>query len=265
MSRRVLFVSGGGSGIGRAVARRFAAAGWHIALADIDPAGMAETGALLPPGQWSAHALDVRDAAQWDAALAKAAAAAAAAGAGGRIDVVANNAGIPLGGALVAATPGEIEQVVAVNLTGALLGARAAHRWLAAAGPGACLLNTASAAAIHGAPNTATYAATKAGVRALTEALDAEWARDGIAVRSLMPGFVETPLLAHPPQGAVPGTIRDVVLRAGLEILPVEAVAEAAWRAVHGRRLHTTVGPTARRLAFAARWMPGLLRQRMRR
>jgi NAD(P)-dependent dehydrogenase (short-subunit alcohol dehydrogenase family) len=88
-----LFVTGGASGIGRAIAQRFAQAGWFVALADVDVPGMAQTGALLPVGRWSAHGLDVRDAAAWDSALA----AAAQAG-GGAIQVVANNAGVPLGG-----------------------------------------------------------------------------------------------------------------------------------------------------------------------
>ena len=59
--------------------------------------------------------------------------------------------------------------------------------------------------------------------------------------------------------------IRARVTRAGLEITPVEEVAEAAWRAVHGDRVHTLIGKTARRLAFASRWTPGRLRQEVRR
>ena len=51
---------------------------------------------------------------------------------------------------------------------------------------------------------------------------------------------------------------------AGLEITPVSEVAEAAWKAVHGSDLHTRVGKTAHRLAFASRWMPGRLRKMTR-
>jgi NAD(P)-dependent dehydrogenase (short-subunit alcohol dehydrogenase family) len=259
-----IFITGGASGIGRAMAQRFGAEGWFVALADIDAAGMAQTGALLPAGRWSAHGLDVRDAAGWDAALA-----AAAQAAGGALHVVANNAGVPLGGKLADCSVAEIERVMAVNLTGATLGARAAYPWLKAAaakgGAPVCLLNTASAAALYGTPGTSVYAATKAGLRALTEALDAEWARDGIAVRSLMPGFIATPLIEQAPNAATAGTIRDVVQRQKLDIGRPEDVAQAAWQAVHGTRLHTLVGPTARRLAFAARWLPGALRLRLRR
>lgn len=256
--RKAIFISGGGSGIGRAVARLFAARGWFVGLGDIDTAGMADTLAPLGEGAGLALHLDVRDRAQWDDALATFAAAA-----GGRIDVVFNNAGVPLGGPLTMARPDEIERTLDVNLKGAIYGAQAAHRWLRASAPGSCLLNTASAAGIYGAAGTAVYGATKFGVRALTEALDGEWAGEGIRVRSLMPGYIDTPLLAQAPNRASRTDIRTQVTAAGLEITPVAVVAQAAWDAVHGQRLHTLVGPTARRMAFWARWAPGLLRRRL--
>src|ERR1700712_723986 len=90
--RKAIFITGGGSGIGRAVARHFAAQGWFVGLADIDAAGLRETAALLPGGQSSSHRLDVRDRAAWDEVLAEFAALA------GRIDVVFHNAGVAHGG-----------------------------------------------------------------------------------------------------------------------------------------------------------------------
>ena len=58
---KTIFITGGGSGIGRAVAQRFARDGWFVGLADVNEAGMAETAALLPQGASSCHKLDVRD------------------------------------------------------------------------------------------------------------------------------------------------------------------------------------------------------------
>lgn len=254
-----IFITGGASGIGRAVAQKFGAAGWFVGIADIDEAGMRETAALLPAGQSAIHKLDVRDRAAWDTALADFATAA-----GGRIDVVFNNAGIPLGGALVDNGADEIERCLDINLKGVLFGAQAAHPYLKASAPGSCLLNTASAAGIYGTPGASVYCATKFGVRAVTESLDAEWAEDGIKVADLMPGFIDTPLLAHAPNRATNGAIRERVTEAGLEITPVVNVAEAAWNAVHGTALHNRVGKTAHRLAFASRWMPGRLRKMTR-
>lgn len=259
MSRKTIFITGGASGIGRAVAQRFAQGGWFVGIADIDEAGMAETAALLPPGQSACYRLDVRDRAAWDRAMSDCAKAS-----GGKIDVVFNNAGIPIGGAIVDLLPEEIERTLDINLKGVIFGAQAAHPWLKASAPGSCLLNTASAAGIYGSPGASVYSATKFGVRAITESLDGEWAADGIKVRDLMPGFIETPLLDHAPNRASNEDIRTRVRGAGLEITPVNEVADAAWAAVHGEKLHTLVGKTARRVAFASRWMPGALRRQMR-
>ena len=255
---KTIFISGGGSGIGRAVARKFADEGWFVGLGDISEDGMAGTRALLPAGRCFSVQLDVRDRGQWDDALA-----AFAEEAGG-IDVLFNNAGIPIGGALVDCSPEEIERTLDINLKGVLFGAQAAWPWLKARAPGSCLLNTASAAGIFGVPGASVYCATKFGVRALTEALDGEWAADGIAVRDLMPGFIETPLLDIAPNRKSNDAIRNRVIDAGLEITPVAVVAEAAWAAVHGERLHTLVGKTAKSANFAARWLPGLVRKRNR-
>ena len=258
MRQKTIFITGGGSGIGRAVAERFGREGWFVGLADINEAGMAGTAALIPAGFSSRHVLDVRDRPAWDAALA-----ACAEASGGKIDVVFNNAGIPLGGRIVDCTAEEVERTLDINLKGVIFGAQAAYPWLKASAPGSCLLNTASAAGIYGVPGGSIYSATKFGVRSITESLDAEWRDDGILVRDLMPGFIETPLLNEAPNRASNEDIRARVTSAGLEISPVSDVADAAWAAVHGKKLHTLVGKTARSLAFAARWMPGALRKRV--
>ena len=258
-TRKAIFITGGGSGIGQAIAEYFAGRGWFVGLGDIDAAGMNITQERIGTGTSYAHKFDVRDRAAWNEALG-----AFAKASGGRIDVVANNAGIPLGGSLDTNTTQEIERCLDINLKGVLFGAQASLPYLKQTAPGSCLLNTASAAGIYGTGGASVYSATKFGVRGITEALDAEWAEFGIKVRDLMPGFIDTPLLDHSPNQGSNEAIRRRVQEAGLEITPPLAVAQAAWDAVHGEKLHTLVGKTAKRLAFGARWMPGKVRQQAR-
>ncbi|WP_432423413.1 SDR family oxidoreductase [Sphingomonas lycopersici] len=255
---QAIFITGGASGIGRAVAGYFAARGWRVGLADVDATGLKATAATLPADRTATYLLDVRDQDAWESALA-----AFAALSGGRLDVMFNNAGIGQGGAFGELDRAAIDRVIDINFRGVAYGARAAYPYLKAT-PGSCLLNTASASAIYGSAGLALYSATKFAVRGLTEALDGEWAADGIKVRDLMPGFVDTAILDTGISGTN-RTARDAVVDAGLEFTPVETVAQAAWDAVHGEGLHAVIGKTARRLSFAARWMPGRLRKMMRR
>ena len=256
MAAKAIFITGGASGIGRAVAEYFAAKGWRIGLADIDVSGLAATQALLPDGMATTHVMDVRDRAQWVEALT-----AFTAASGGRLDVLFNNAGIAVGGPFAQTSAETLERCVAINFTGVVNGAHCGYPFLRAT-PGSCLLNTASAAGIYGAPDAAIYAGTKFAVRGLSESLDAEWARDGIRVRTIMPGFIDTPLLAGTVEGSN-ASVRQSVVDAGLEFTPLPAVAERAWAAVHGDKVHMLVGKTAHRMAFFARWFPGLIRRNM--
>lgn len=257
-NRKAIFITGGGSGIGRATAVLFAERGWRVGLADVNATGLAETAAMLPAGIASIHVMDVRDRGAWVTCLD-----AFTAPSGGRLDVLFNNAGIAAGGPLAEASFEDLDRTVAINFMGVLNGARIGYAYLART-PGSCLLNTASASAIYGAAGLAPYSATKFAVRALTEALDGEWYGAGVKVRDIVPGFIDTPLLRAAPVGSN-RSIRETVTAAGLELTSAEDVAEAAWTAVHGDKVHTYVGKTAHRMAFAARWMPGKLRKMMRR
>ena len=255
---KTIFITGGGSGIGRATAQLFAERGWRVGLADVNEAGLAETVALIGEDRAQSYVMDVRDRDAWAANLD-----AFTKRDEGRLGVLHNNAGIGTGGPLAESDFDELDRTVAINLMGVINGARIGYAYLART-PGSCLLNTASASAIYGSSGLATYSATKFGVRALTEALDGEWSGVGVKVRDIIPGFIETPLLDRIP-GNTNRTIRETVLDAGMELTSAATVAQAAWDAVHGTKVHTYVGKTAHRLAFAARWMPGIIRKRMQR
>lgn len=257
MDAKTIFITGGASGIGRAVAHYFGARGWFVGLADVNEAGMDETAAGIPGGMSATYRLDVTDREQWKDAITDFSEKT-----GGRMDVLFNNAGIGIGGPIQEMSDHDIDRTIAINFTGVVNGIRAAFELLRDT-PDSCILNTSSAAGIYGASGLVVYSGTKFAVRALTEGLEGELAPYDIRSRALMPSFIDTPLLDGPVTGRNSST-RDVVQEAGLEITPVSEVAEAAWEAVNGKRIHTTVGKTAKRLAFAARWMPGRLRRSAR-
>ncbi|MCP3732328.1 SDR family oxidoreductase [Sphingomonas sp. MG17] len=250
---QAIFITGGGSGIGRATAVLFAARGWRVGLADVNEAGMAETAALLGDAPVTTHRLDVRDRAAWDTALADFAKAS-----GGRIDAIFNNAGIGVGGDFAATSVDDLQRCVDVNLMGVVWGAHAGYRYLKESR--GCLVNTASAAGIYGTGGVGIYSATKFAVRGLTEALDGEWHGQGIRVRALLPSFIDTAILDNTGTGSNQ-TMRERVRRAGLEFTPVEIAAQTVWDAVHGDGLHYLVGKTARRMWFGSRFLRGSMRK----
>lgn len=251
-ARKAIFITGGGSGIGRAVAQHFAAQGWLVGIADVNRQGIDETAALLPEGQSTRHVMDVRDRDQWSAALSDFAKAS-----GGRLDVLFNNAGVGHGGHFPDVTLEDADRVIAINFVGVVNGIYAALPLLKET-PGSAILNTGSASGYYGIAGLAVYSATKHAVRALTEALDIEFTRYGIKVRDLMPGFIDTPLLQQVGSDSNE-PIRDKLEAGGVEISPVQAVAEAAWDAVHGDRIHTPVGKGAKRMALIARLFPSMI------
>jgi NAD(P)-dependent dehydrogenase (short-subunit alcohol dehydrogenase family) len=175
--RRAL-VTGAGSGIGAAVARRLAAGGASVVLADVRPDGVEALARELGGGA-EPLVLDVRD----EAAVAPAVAS---------LDVLANVAGI---GSTQNApdTPLEVwEDVFAVNARGTFLTCKHAIPGMIARGGGA-IVNVASVAALVGLKNRAAYCASKGAVVAFTRALAVDHVGDGIRVNAVCPGTVDSP------------------------------------------------------------------------
>jgi NAD(P)-dependent dehydrogenase (short-subunit alcohol dehydrogenase family) len=252
--RKSIFITGGASGLGREVGRYFAGKGWFVGIADVNEAGMAETAAMIPNGQSSIHRLDVTDRAQWKQAVADFALAS-----GGRMDVLFNNAGIGSGGPIEEMEDADIDLMLAVNLTGVISGTRACFDLLKAT-PDSCVLYTSSAAGIYGIADLSVYSATKFAVRGLAESHDIEFRKHGIKARSLMPGFIDTNIIANVAEGSNM-TGKELLESGGILVSPVSIIGPAAWEAVHGNKVHTPVNKMAKQLAFAARWMPGKLRK----
>jgi len=257
--QKSIFVTGAGSGIGRATAQLFAERGWFVGLFDVNRDGLDETAALLPEGQRISMTFDVRDRAGWARAVE-----AFGQATGRRMHVLFNNAGVGLGGWIEEMPDDDIDLVLDVNLKGVVNGVIAALPLLRET-PGARIVNTASVAGVFGAPKLAVYCATKFGVRGLTEALDVEFSRYGIRVASLMPWFVDTAILDGPAGPESNRRLRDQLKETNTPIYPVRMAAERAWDAAHGREIHYMVGKEAERARFAARFFPSMMRNRIRR
>ena len=176
-------VTGGASGIGRAIARRFGAAGALVVVADLDDAGAKSVAADIGPDARSIRC-DVTDESQVNAA------AQLAVQEFGKLDVMVNNAGICVLGPLVGLSAEDFERMIAVNLKGTLYGIKAAASRMP---NGGAIITTASTAGLNGAPLLGGYGATKAGIINLTKTAAAELRPAGIRVNCVCPAFTETP------------------------------------------------------------------------
>ena len=187
---RTAVVTGGGRGLGKAIARRLAQAGANVLIGDIEPelaTGAAQDLNSLSGGKLLGVAMDVTD-----SASIKAAADLACEQLGG-LDIWVNNAGIFPSVRLPAIDDALWDQVLAVNLRGTLAGAREAAARMTAAGHGGVIVNIVSTAGFKGvAPGLAAYVASKHGVRGLTKQLGLELAPQGIRVLGVAPTYCVT-------------------------------------------------------------------------
>jgi NAD(P)-dependent dehydrogenase (short-subunit alcohol dehydrogenase family) len=189
--QKSVLVTGGGSGIGRAAAQRFAAAGASVLVVDLDTAGARSVAEEIRSagGRVDHVQADVSDENQVEAAVAR------AVDQFGGLDCAFNNAGVSLPRRDFAdLTTADWRRLIDVNLTSVFFCMRAELRYMAGRGHGA-IVNTASTGGLRPPPRIAPYAAAKHGVVGLTKSAAGEYIGTRIRINALCPGGTDTPLL----------------------------------------------------------------------
>ncbi len=203
---KVAFVTGAGSGIGRATAIAFAAAGASVAIVDIAETGLAETATLISAAGGKSVSLraDVTKSAEIKAALDQTIAAF------GRLDAAFNNAGIEQPGAsIVDLTEEMLDRVLDVNLKSVFLCMKHQIPLMLANGGGA-IVNTSSGAGVIAIRNQSGYCASKFGVTVASKVAALEFADQNIRVNALCPGIIDTPMIARYTGGTEEGRARII-------------------------------------------------------
>jgi NAD(P)-dependent dehydrogenase (short-subunit alcohol dehydrogenase family) len=227
LAGRVAVVTGGGSGLGAAMAKGLAQAGASLVIVDIDGDGAARTVATIAEQGGTAVAMgcDVTDKAAVDALAERVVAEL------GSADVLVNSAGTAFRSAAEEFPEERFDAIVALNLKGTYLSCQAFGRAMLAQGRGS-IINVASIGSFVAYPYASAYLATKGGVVQLTRALALEWGERGVRVNGIAPGLCDSPLTrARAKQSSVTSDfIQARMLRGGL-ILPRELVGAAIFLA----------------------------------
>lgn len=189
LDRQVAIVTGGGTGIGLAIARGLGLLGARVVIASRSAAHLEAGAHVLQEAGVEALAVtvDVRDPAQVDDLVARAVARF------GRVDILVNNAA---GNFICRAedlSPNGWNAVIAIVLNGSFYCSRAVGRHLISRGQGGSIVSILANYAWTGSPGTIHSASAKAGVMAMTQTLAAEWGRHGIRVNAVAPGPIESP------------------------------------------------------------------------
>lgn len=262
-----IFITGAGSGMGRAGAALFHANGWRVGAVDRNDEGLATLAGELADDRLWTRGVDVTYKAALDGALAD----FCAGNPGGGLDMMWNNAGIGESGWFEDVPYEAALRVVDVNYKAVLTGAYGALAYLKK-NPGSLMFSTSSSSATYGMPRLAVYSSTKHAVKGLTEALSVEWQRHGVRVADVLPGLIDTAILTtttnHSDDGGAPMTVEELRAvapkRGMLRLLPATSVAEAAWQAYHHpSRLHWYVPKSIRLIDLLKALSPEFVRGRI--
>ena len=258
LSGKVGVVTGAGSGIGRATALALAERGANLAICDVDDIGLAETADRIKALGREVFSQTV-DVAQADAMQAFSQATRSALG---RVDIVANNAGIGLAGLFVDVPLEAWTKILGINISGVIHGCHAFLPGMIEADAGGHIVNIASMAGYCQAPGMTAYGTTKFGVLGFSECLRAELSVHGIGVTAVCPGVINTAIVRT---SKMYGLNEDPELREqGIRAFErrnysPERVAQKILRAVQKNRGVAPISPEAWAGYWVKRLVPGLI------
>lgn len=245
LAGKVVAITGGAQGIGKATAIALAHRGCRVAIGDIDPAKAAATAAEIGTG-CRAFELDVTDRGSFETFIAQVEEHL------GPVDVMVNNAGIMVLGPFEAESDEAMRRMIEIDLVGVILGTKLVIPGMKARGRGH-IVNIASQAGKFGYPGGATYSATKHAVVGLSEAVRRELSGTGVDVSWIMPAVVDTQL------GAGTQKVR------GVGLIEPETVAEAITDALVTGKPDVWIPRRTRALLTATSLVPRSLAEAMAR
>jgi len=217
---RVAFVTGGAGGIGHATCEAFSAAGYRVALTDLD-GDMAAAAAVGIDGTGErviGFGCDVTSTESVERATADALARF------GRLDALVNVAGVVGPGPSESLPDAEWDRLINIHLSGTFRCSRAAFEALSASGAGS-IVNISSIAGRTGFSFRVSYCAAKAGIEGLTRALAVEWGKRNVRVNAVAPGHVRTPMLDH---SLAIGSVTPEIVEARTNRIPMGRYAQTS-------------------------------------
>jgi short-subunit dehydrogenase len=259
-SGRVAAVTGAGSGIGRALARDLARRGAHLALSDVDEAGLAETVSLCEGSavKVTSQRVDVADRAAvfaWADRVAEE---------HGKVNLVVNNAGVALAATIDEGSIEDIEWLMSINYWGVVYGTKAFLPHLKAAGEGH-IVNMSSVFGLISVPAQSAYNSAKFAVRGFTDALrmELEVADVGVSCTTVHPGGIKTNIARNaridPALQETAGSREEQAKRFDrMAVTSPEKAARQILTAVERNRRRVLVGPDAKVIDFVSRLPAGL-------
>ena len=247
LANKVVAVTGAASGIGRALARVLADKGAHVALADVNASGLAETASLLDRarGKVTTHVVDVRSR---EAVYAYAADVAKQ---HGGADVVINNAGLTVRATIEDVTYEDFELVIGVNMWGVIYGCKAFLPLLRARGAGH-IVNISSINAMVPFSQNGPYNISKYAVLGLSETLMQELQGEPIRVTCVHPGGIRTNIVRN----ARGHSASDAAMFDKIARTSADAAAATIVSGVEKNREQVCIGLDAKALAMAKRLVP---------